>query len=203
MVHIFWECRLLPKLLEFICRYEYSRSLFDIRAADRFPQQAKLFENLAKLEFRHQALFSQILQNSENRHNRKMPDVNHGKYCGQFADGKSKNKIWARFLFAGKSAKDYDLLNTLAFCAAAEFLENSGYVILDGLITVLVWLRIGAELSTSTQNLLREIAREEKSAEKRLIAVLKESNSNYRSLLRYWYIRAIASMLILLITRNK
>lgn len=203
---------MLTQLLEFVVRYEYARALYDKRAVQLFAdnQRAKeLFDSLATTELNHSQKFQTLLPQKVvfGRDNFfKHPE--YGKFAGTNIDGISKSKTWARFLFDGRSAKDYSLADSLAFCAAAERLETLGYT---GFLILLWFLELIAKISNPDTAFLKEcrritrgIALEEKNAEVRLIEMLRELfPQQAKQLLFRWYFKAVVSMFVLVFTRNK
>lgn len=182
-------------LITFVVRYEYARALFDKRAALRFAgEAASLFESLAHIEINHatrlQALLPERVVPLRSMFFEKQ---DYAMYKDEYIDGVSKRHIWTKFLFQEQSPSEWGLLDTLAFCAAAERLETIGYWIL-GLIP-------------KFRKIAGVIALEESNAEKKIIQFLIKSSNlskNETQLLIFkWYFRAFASMLILVFTGNK
>lgn len=186
---------MLNSLVSFIVRYEYARALFDKRAAARFGGEASdLFLALAKIEVNHatklEALLPERIVPPRSKFFEKQDHTIYNNLC---IDGISKRHIWTRFLFDGKTPSDWELHETLAFCAAAERLEAIGYFFLGFL--------------PKLRTVSRTIALEESNAEKRIIAFLFKVSTfavwETRLLVFKWYLKAFFSMVILAFTRNK
>lgn len=190
---------MLNSLIAFIVKYEYARALFDKQASSRFikyQQVHELFDKLAFVELNHAHRLEKLLDHSvvpsRNQFIQYAKSTEDGN-DQRFLDGISVRKIWAKFLFSGKRASEWELEDTLAFCAAAERLESIGYSVLS--------------FVPRCRSLAKAIRIEESNAENKILKLLMnsslESPLKTRLLIFKWYAKAFVSMVVLAFTLNK